>query len=92
MFEHRKMRGAALRSQDKNNPTPVEKELEKIVGAFAKLQDDRYKADYDVGCTWSRTDVKNTLAITDEAFRTWRSIRNEELAQHPVMSMFGARH
>jgi hypothetical protein len=44
MFEHRKMRSATLKFQDKSNPTPVEKELEKIVSAFAKLQEDRYKA------------------------------------------------
>jgi uncharacterized protein (UPF0332 family) len=47
MFEHRKMSGAGLKLQDKNNPTPVEIELKKIISAFAQLQEDRYKADYD---------------------------------------------
>jgi uncharacterized protein (UPF0332 family) len=70
MFEHRKMSGAVLKFQDKNNPTTVEIELKKIIDAFAQLQEDRYKADYDVGRIWSRTDVTNTLAIADEAFKT----------------------
>ena len=92
MFEHRKMSGATLKLQDKNNPTPVEIELKKVINAFAQLQENRYKADYDVGWIWSRTDVTNTLAIADEAFNTWRRIRTERTAQHHLMSMFGARN
>lgn len=92
MFEHRRMSGAVLKFLDKHHPTPAEAELRKVVNAFAQLQEDRYKADYDVGWIWSRTDVTNTLAITDEAFKIWRSIRNEVVAQHHLMSMFGARH
>jgi uncharacterized protein (UPF0332 family) len=92
MFEHRKMSGAVLKLQDKNNPTPVETELKKVISAFTQLQEDRYRADYDVGWIWSRTDVTNTLAIADEAFKTWRTVRGEKLAQNHLMSMFGARH
>lgn len=92
MFEHRRMSGAILKFLDKNNPTPAESELRKVINAFAQLQEDRYKADYDVGWIWSRTDVTNTLAIADEAFKIWRSIRNESVAQHHLISMFGARH
>ena len=86
------MSGATLKLQDKNNPTPVEIELKKVINAFAQLQENRYKADYDVGWIWSRTDVTNTLAIADEAFNTWRRIRTERTAQHHLMSMFGARN
>ena len=91
MFEHRKMSGAVLKLQDKKNPTAVEAELQKVISAFAPLQEDRYKADYDVGWIWSRTDVTNTLAIAEDAFKRWRSIRTEKVAQHHLMSMFGAR-
>jgi hypothetical protein len=35
MFEHRKMSGATLKLQDKDNPTPVEIELKKVISAFA---------------------------------------------------------
>lgn len=83
---------AVLKLLDKNNPTPAEAELRKVINAFAQSQEDRYRADYDVGWIWSRTDVTNTLAIADEAFKTWRNIRNETVAQHHLMSMFGARN
>ena len=92
MFEHRKMSGAVLKLQDKKNPTAVEADLQKVISAFVQLQEDRYKADYDVGWIWSRTDVANTLAIADETFKTWRGIRMEKVATHHLMSMFGARH
>ena len=40
MFEHRKMSGAVLQLQDKNNPTEAEVELKRLVGIFSKLQED----------------------------------------------------
>src|SRR5438132_5036176 len=61
---------STLKLHDKKNPTAVEAELQKVISAFAQLQEDRYKPDYDVGWIWSRTDVTNTLAIADEAFKT----------------------
>jgi uncharacterized protein (UPF0332 family) len=88
MFEHRRISGAALNSRDKKNPTSIEAHLQKLIGKFAKLQNDRYEADYDMGRKWSRYDVENTLALATEVFHTWRSIRNEKaisssLAIHP---------
>jgi hypothetical protein len=62
-----------------------------VIAAFAQLQEDRYTADYDVGRTWSRLDVTNTLAIADEAFVAWRAVRKEKIAQDHLMTMFGAR-
>jgi uncharacterized protein (UPF0332 family) len=91
MFEHRRMSGAAINVRDKKNPTPVEIELQKLISKFTKLQNDRYEADYDVGRKWSRYDVENTLALAKEVFNTWRGIRKEKVAQHHLMSMFGAR-
>lgn len=92
MFEHRRMSGAVLKLQDKKNPTAVEAELQEVIDAFSQLQEDRYEADYDVGWVWSRTDVTNTLGIADDAFKSWRRIHTEKVAQHHLMSMFGARH
>ena len=37
------------------------------------------------------TDVENTLASATEVFNAWRAIRKEKVAQHHLMSMFGAR-
>src|SRR6266849_1715690 len=69
MFEHRKMRGAVLKLQDKRNPTAVEAELQKVISVFARVQEERYTADYDVGWIWSRSEVTDILTIVDEAFK-----------------------
>src|ERR1700694_2477807 len=70
MFEHRRMSGAVFNFRDKKNPTPKETELRKLISKFTQLQKDRYEADYDVGRTWSRYDVENTLALATEVFDT----------------------
>jgi uncharacterized protein (UPF0332 family) len=90
MFEHRKMSQAVLKVQG-TTLTPVEKELKTVIDAFGQLQEDRYTADYNVGRIWSRVDVINTLAIADEAFKAWRTVRKETMAQDHLMTMFGAR-
>jgi uncharacterized protein (UPF0332 family) len=90
MFEHRKMRQAAFKSGD-GSASPLETDLKKVIRAFAHLQDDRYVADYDVGTIWERVDVAKTLAIADDAFVRWKTIRKEKIAQDHLMAMFGAR-
>lgn len=90
MFEHRKMRHAAFRSEG-GPASPLETDLKRIIRAFAHLQDDRYAADYDVGTIWERVDVAKTLAIADDAFVLWKAIRKEKIAQDHLMTMFGAR-
>lgn len=69
----------------------VEASLQKVIDAFAQLQQDRYTADYDIGRNWSRLDVQNALGMAEEALRTWRAIRREKLAQDHLLTMFGAR-
>jgi len=91
MFEHRKMREATFKPVNKNSPTSIESDLSKVIEAFLRLQDDRYAADYDVAKVWSRSDVLTTLALAEQAFKSWRSIRKEKIAQDHLLSMFGAR-
>jgi len=91
MFEHRKMSQATFKAGDKSSPTAIETDLAKVVEAFVHLQDDRYAADYDVAKIWSRTDVLNTLVLADGAFKAWRNIRKEKIAQDHLLTMFGAR-
>jgi uncharacterized protein (UPF0332 family) len=90
MFEHRKMR-VSVQFQDKNNPTLAELKAREVAVVFEELQDNRNTADYDVSRNWSRTDVIDTLILVEEAFETWRSIRNEKAAQDHLMTMFGAK-
>jgi uncharacterized protein (UPF0332 family) len=91
MFEHRKMSQAAFNIVTKNKPTAAESDMTKVIDVFAQLQEDRYSADYDVAKVWSRTDVMTTLVLADEAFKSWRNIRKEKLAQDHLLTMFGAR-
>ena len=91
MFEHRKMSQAVFKFSSGSSLTAVEAGLKKVIGAFTQLQEDRYTADYDVGRIWSRTDVANTLALAEEAFKAWRTIRKERIAQDHLLTMFGAR-
>jgi len=88
MFEHSKMKQAKFLSARR---TPVETNLEKVVAAFAQLQEDRFAADYDFGRNWSPKDVKNTLTMADEAFQAWHIVRKEKIAQDHLLTMFGAR-
>ncbi|SPF46825.1 conserved hypothetical protein [Candidatus Sulfopaludibacter sp. SbA4] len=91
MFEHRRMSGAVFETGDKHNPTPIEVEIKSLIAKFTQLQKDRYEADYNVAKIWFHTDVVRALDLADEVFKIWRRVRKEKLAQHHLMSMFGAR-
>jgi hypothetical protein len=91
MFEHRRMSGAAFDIGDKHNPTPIEADIRSLIAKFTQLQKDRNEADYNVAKIWFSTDVVRTLDVADEVFTIWRRIRKEKLAQHHLLSMFGAR-
>ena len=88
MFEHKKMVNAKLQGR---HGGPVEADLIRVIKAFAQLQDERHSADYDVGRSWTRSDVKTRLKIADEAFAAWKRIRKQKLAQDHLLTMFGAR-
>ena len=49
MFEHRKMSGAAFEVKERQNPTPIEADIKKIIAEFAQLQEEHFEADYNVG-------------------------------------------
>ena len=90
MFDHSRMRNASFKPAS-SSPTPVEADLMKVIKAFGLLQDDRHVADYDVAKNWTRADVMITLALAADAFKAWKSIRKEKIAQDHLLTMFGAR-
>ena len=90
MFDHSKMKNAIFKPEG-SSATPVEADLIKVISAFARLQNDRHTADYDVAEDWSRADVKKSLLIAVDAFKTWKTIRKEKIAQDHLLTMFGAR-
>lgn len=90
MFSHNDMR-TGFTPKDKKNPTPVEKELIDVSTAFEQLQKDRHRADYDAGWNLVETDVRNSITLADDVFAKWRKIKDEDIARHHLLSMFGAR-
>ncbi len=91
MFNHQKMRDAPFKPKDKTNPTPSEAALADIITAFGQLQEDRHRADYDLGWNIVGTDVADAITLAEETFVKWRSIRHDDIARHHLLSMFGAK-
>jgi hypothetical protein len=90
MFNHKVMRDAPFSPKEKKAPTPTEAALVDVKTAFAQLQKDRNRADYDLSWNIVPTDVANAITLAEDTFAKWRSIRNEEIARHHLLSMFGA--
>jgi hypothetical protein len=62
------------------DPRVVE-HLQTVAKAFIELQQQRQAADYDSSQKWSRTQTLELIDLADDAFRRWRAIRNEGVAQ-----------
>ena len=90
MFEHRKMRQASFKPKG-GAMSSVEQDLKAVIEAFTDLQDRRNSVDYDVARMWARKDVEDTLRMADEAFKAWKRIRKDKVAQEHLLKMFGAR-
>ena len=88
MFDHRKMVSAKCASGPRGS---IEADLKTVAEAFARLQDDRHSADYDVGCLWTKIEAEYTLAVADDAFAAWKRVRKAKIAQDHLLTMFGAR-
>jgi uncharacterized protein (UPF0332 family) len=91
-FDHAPMRGASnrvLNSQSfpfiGENPVTVSK-LRLVATAFVQLQDQRHTADYDNTTFWTRSEALEQVKIAEQAFVTWRAIRNEQIAQAYLVS------
>jgi hypothetical protein len=91
MFTHQKMKDASFKVKDKGSPTSVETALIDVIGAFAQLQKDRHRGDYDLAWNIVETDVTDAITLVAETFVKWRSIRTEDVARHHLLSMFGAK-
>jgi hypothetical protein len=91
MFIHQKMKDAPFKPKDRNNPTPIEAALSDAIAGFSQLQDDRHRADYDIGWNVVETDVRDAINLAEATFEKWRLIRDDDVARHHLLSMFGAR-
>ena len=89
-FEHGRMKSASAaiagKSFSEEDPAAAAN-LRKIASAFIQLQQHRHTADYDNSVTWSRTQALAQINRAAEAFRIWRDIRTESIAQDYLIRM-----
>jgi hypothetical protein len=65
----------------------VEFDLYSVAYAFYQLQQERHKADYDLSFTLSTADVELALGLVADAFESWKTIRDEQIAQDYLFSL-----
>jgi uncharacterized protein (UPF0332 family) len=92
-FEHKTMKAASNRIQDKvkfpftgADPRAVVA-LRAVAKTFAQLQEKRHIADYDNTTFWTRTEALAQVKSAEQAFNTWKPIRNEEISQAYLVSL-----
>ena len=93
MFDHGLMKKVSKRITDPSkmpyageDPVVVRK-LRSFAGIFARLQERRHEADYNIKDVWTFTQsLKETLAAS-RAFDIWREIRTTGIAQDYLVSL-----
>ncbi len=104
LFEHGKMkvaaekqRGACDRYLNDSARRSTKHEaacmghLRAVAHAFVEAQQDRHRADYDNAKMWSQTEALARIDAVRDAFKSWRAIRNEDIAQDFLLSLLGPR-
>ena len=92
-FDHNIMKAASNRIQDSRQfpfageDPRVVASLKAVAKSFAELQEKRHTADYDNTTFWTRTQALVHIKSAEQAFRTWKSIRNEQIAQAYLVSL-----
>jgi len=95
MFEHTNMKTVCANKRDelngefkkiKKTASPaheltVKKHLHLVAETFVQMHQQRENADYDYSTAWARTDVVAKVATVDAAFKSWKAIRKEDIAQ-----------
>jgi uncharacterized protein (UPF0332 family) len=90
-FEHTRMKMASGRAANATlaGEDPVAAaHLRNVASAFSELYEDRQIADYDNATEWSRTQVLTQIQIVERAFASWRAIRDQNIANDYLLSLF----
>lgn len=89
-FEHNRMKAASGRAASSvyagADPTVVA-HLRNVASAFNQLYEDRHTADYDNATQWSRTEVLTQINLVQQAFTSWRAIRDQGIANEYLLSL-----
>ena len=92
-FDHNVMKAASNRPQDTRQfpftgeDPGVVAALKAVAKTFAQLQEKRHIADYDNTTFWTRTEALARVKSAEQAFATWKPIRNEQIAQAYLVSL-----
>lgn len=92
-FDHQNMKSASNRIQDTRQfpftgeDSKVIADLRLVAKIFARLQENRHLADYDNSTFWTRTEALAEIKLAEQAFRIWKPIRNEQIAQAYLVSL-----
>jgi len=62
-------------------------DLRSLAKTFAQLQEKRHIADYDNTTFWTRTEALARVRSAEQAFATWKLIRNEGISQAYLVSL-----
>ncbi|HTQ56498.1 MAG TPA: hypothetical protein VMI94_18655 [Bryobacteraceae bacterium] len=95
MFEHAHMRSICASKRDElnkefkkkktagrpNQEEAVKRSLHRVANTFVQMHEQRELADYDYSSNWTRTDVLPKVEGVAAAFKAWKAIRNEDIAQ-----------
>jgi len=95
MFEHKHVRSICVNRRDElnkefkgkrkagrpNQEEAVKRNLHRVVKTFVQMNEQRELADYEYSRSWTRTDVLPKVDGVAAAFKAWKAIRNENIAQ-----------
>ena len=87
---------AELEAYFKKNPVQspelvIFKHLHTVTDVFIQVQQKREEADYDTGKEWNQTDAFAQIETVATAFESWKTIREEPVAQAYLVSLLGIR-
>jgi uncharacterized protein (UPF0332 family) len=84
IFDHGTMKAASNRIQKlpfAGEDASVVNSLKDVAKCFVLLKEMRDTADYDNAIFWGRTEAITYVKLAEQAFATWKTIRNEKVAQ-----------
>jgi hypothetical protein len=70
-----------------NNEQTIPEALQDVAGAFLRLQEERYAADYDNHEIWTAPEVQEILDIARSAFERWAAISADPMAGNYLMAL-----
>ena len=93
-LDHGRMHRASTKTASSKFPSApgtVAADLRMVARAFAKLQELRHMADYDGNKKWSRTETLETVDLAAVAFKCWKAVSKEKIAQDYLLQLLVQR-